>query len=111
MSGRGCAPAYNSVMTDTATSTRDEQLLIGGAWREAAAGERFDVTDPATGDVVGSVPNAGAEDVRAAVDAAAAAFEDWRFTPAIERAHLLRRVADLLRERKDEIGLTMTLEQ
>ena len=40
---------YNSPrMTDTATTMHDEQLLIGGAWREAASGDRFDVTDPVT---------------------------------------------------------------
>jgi succinate-semialdehyde dehydrogenase / glutarate-semialdehyde dehydrogenase len=89
----------------------DEQLLVGGEWVEAAAGGRFDVTDPATGDVVGSVPNAGEEDVRAAIDSAAAAFEGWRSVAAIERARILRRSADLIRERKDEIAAVMTAEQ
>src|SRR4051794_31247728 len=111
MSGRGCAPAYNSAMTDTATSTRDEQLLIGGAWREAASGSRFDVTDPATGDVVGSVADAGRDDVTAAIDAAASAFPAWAETPAIERGRLLRRAADLMRERSAGIAAVMTAEQ
>lgn len=89
----------------------DERLLIGGEWVEAADGGRFDVTDPATGEIVGSVPNAGEEDVRAAIDAAAAAFDDWRSRPALERARILRRAADLIRERKAEIALVMTSEQ
>jgi succinate-semialdehyde dehydrogenase/glutarate-semialdehyde dehydrogenase len=89
----------------------DEQLLIGGAWVEAGGGERFDVTDPATGEVVGTVPNAGQEDIRAAIDAAAAALGDWASLPAIERARILRRAADLIRERKSEIGRVMTMEQ
>lgn len=89
----------------------DELLLIDGEWVEAADGARFDVTDPATGDVVGSVPNAGEEDVRAAIDAAAAALDGWKALPAIERARILRRSADLMRERKAEIALVMTSEQ
>jgi succinate-semialdehyde dehydrogenase / glutarate-semialdehyde dehydrogenase len=89
----------------------DEQLLIGGRWVEATGGTRFDVTDPATGDVVGSVPDAGQEDVRAAVDAASAAFGPWRSLAAIERARILRRSADLIRERKAEIAAAMTSEQ
>ena len=43
---------------------KDEQLLIGGQWVEAAAAERFDVTDPATGEIVGSVPDGAQEDVQ-----------------------------------------------
>ena len=89
----------------------EEQLLIGGEWVEAGDGSRFDVTDPATGDVVGSVPNAGETDVNAAIDAAAAAFEDWQHQPALQRARILRRSADLIRERRDRIALVMTSEQ
>ena len=89
----------------------DEQLLIGGRWIEAASGDRFDVTDPATGESVGSVPDAGRADVEAAIDAAATAFEGWRSQPAIERARILRRAADVMRERKEEIGAVMTAEQ
>ena len=89
----------------------DERLLIGGEWVEAAEGGRFDVTDPATGELVGSVPNAGEEDVQAAIDAAAGALEGWKALPAIQRARVLRRAADLIRERRAEIGLVMTSEQ
>jgi succinate-semialdehyde dehydrogenase/glutarate-semialdehyde dehydrogenase len=89
----------------------DEHLLIGGEWIDARGGGRFEVTDPATGEVVGSVPNAGVEDVQAAIDAAAGALEGWRSLAAIERARILRRAADLMRERKDEIAAVMTAEQ
>jgi succinate-semialdehyde dehydrogenase/glutarate-semialdehyde dehydrogenase len=89
----------------------DERLLIGGEWIEAEDGRRFDVTDPATGDVVGSVPDAGEADVQAAIDAAAAALGPWKSRPAIDRARILRRAAELIRERKDEIGAVMTAEQ
>jgi succinate-semialdehyde dehydrogenase/glutarate-semialdehyde dehydrogenase len=89
----------------------EERLLIGGEWVEAGDGGRFDVTDPATGEVVGSVPNAGESDVKAAIDAAATAFEDWQHQPALQRARILRRSADLIRERRDRIALVMTSEQ
>jgi succinate-semialdehyde dehydrogenase / glutarate-semialdehyde dehydrogenase len=89
----------------------DERLLIGGEWVEASTGSRFDVTDPATGEVVGSVPDAGEDDVRAAIDAAAAALDEWKSRPAVDRARILRRSADTIRERKDEIALVMTSEQ
>jgi succinate-semialdehyde dehydrogenase/glutarate-semialdehyde dehydrogenase len=95
----------------TVQAARDEQLLIGGEWRAAAGGERFDITNPANGEVVGSMPNGTLEDVRAAVDAAAGALEAWRSTPAIQRARILRRSAELMRERVDEIGSVMTAEQ
>ncbi|MEO5634273.1 NAD-dependent succinate-semialdehyde dehydrogenase [Gaiella sp.] len=89
----------------------DEQLLIGGEWREAANGSRFDVTDPATGELVGSVPDAGEPDVRAAIDAAAVALDEWKSLPALQRGRILRAAADLIRERKDTIALVMTSEQ
>jgi succinate-semialdehyde dehydrogenase / glutarate-semialdehyde dehydrogenase len=95
----------------TTTAGIDEALLIGGAWRDAANDERFDVTNPADGSLVGTVPNAAEADVRAAIDAASEAFEGWRSRPAIERARILRRSADLMRERKERIARTMTLEQ
>ena len=89
----------------------DERLLIGGEWVEAAGGTRFDVTDPATGEIVGSAANAEEADVRAAIDAAAAALDAWKTRPAIERGRLLRAAAELIRERKGEIAAVMTAEQ
>jgi succinate-semialdehyde dehydrogenase/glutarate-semialdehyde dehydrogenase len=89
----------------------DEHLLIGGAWTEASGGERFDVTDPASGGRVGSVPNGTREDVTAAIDAAAAALPGWRSTSALSRARILRKAADIMRERAGEIAETMTAEQ
>jgi succinate-semialdehyde dehydrogenase / glutarate-semialdehyde dehydrogenase len=95
----------------TVASGVDERLLIGGEWVEAGTGGRFDVTDPATGEVVGSVPDAGESDVQAAIDAAAAALDDWKAQPALARARILRSSADLIRERRDRIALVMTSEQ
>ena len=89
----------------------DEHLLIGGAWTEATGGERFDVTDPASGGRVGSVPNGTRADVTAAIDAAAAALPGWRSSSALSRARILRKAADIMRERAGEIAETMTAEQ
>ncbi len=89
----------------------EERLLIGGEWVEAGSGGRFDVTDPATGEVVGSVPDAGESDVKAAIDAASGALDEWKALPALQRARILRRAADLIRERRDTIALVMTSEQ
>ena len=90
---------------------RRERLLIGGKWTEAVSGGRFDVTDPATGAVVGTVPDAAEADVRDAIAAAADQLPRWRATTAIERARLLRRAADLVRERQPQIAAIMTAEQ
>jgi succinate-semialdehyde dehydrogenase/glutarate-semialdehyde dehydrogenase len=89
----------------------DGLLLIGPEWRGAESGERFDVRDPATGAVVGSVPDAGPDDVCAAIDAADRALEPWRGSIAKDRAKLLLRAADLLRERSEDIADVMTAEQ
>lgn len=85
-------------------------MLVADEWRENGRA-RFDVTDPATGEIVGSVPDATDGDVLAAIDAAAKAFGSWRSAPAIERARLLRRCADLVRDRTDRIAAVMTAEQ
>ena len=95
----------------TTQTRRDERLLIGGEWVEASGSGRFDVTNPANGEVVGSTPDATADDVRAAINAAADALEGWRNTTALVRARLLRKSAEVMRERADEIGRLMTLEQ
>ena len=89
----------------------DERLLVGGEWVDAGSGARFDVTNPATGEVVGTMPDSSDVDVRAAIDAAAEALDGWKSLAAIERARVLRRSADLIRERKDEIAAVMTAEQ
>ncbi len=89
----------------------EEQLLVGGQWVDANRHARFDVTNPADGTIVGSVPDAEAADVARAIDAATDALEEWRSAAAIERSRVLRDAAELMRERKDEIAAVMTAEQ
>ncbi len=87
-----------------------EGLFIGGRWRPAEGGRAFPVTDPATGATLADVADASPQDAASAMDAAAAAADAWSVTPARERAELLRRAFDLLRERTEEFALLMTLE-
>ena len=90
----------------------EERLLIGGEWVEAGDGRRFDVTDPGTGEVVGSVPDAGESDVaRGDRRGRGRARGAGRRSPRCSRARILRRAADLIRERRDRIALVMTSEQ
>lgn len=85
-------------------------LFVGGTWRDAVDGSRFDVENPATGAVLASVASAGAADAAAAMDAAATAQVSWAKTPARERAEILRRGFDLVVERREELAALMTLE-
>jgi len=85
-------------------------LFIGGAWRPAASGQRFDVTNPSTGETITSVADAGVEDAIAAVDAAAAAASDWSRTSPRERAELLRTVFTMMTDRIDFFAELMSSE-
>jgi succinate-semialdehyde dehydrogenase/glutarate-semialdehyde dehydrogenase len=87
-----------------------DQLFIGGEWRASTSGKTLDVQDPSTGKTIKQIADATPDDARAAMDAAAGAQDAWAATPARERGDLLRRAFDLMRERKDEFALLMTLE-
>jgi succinate-semialdehyde dehydrogenase/glutarate-semialdehyde dehydrogenase len=105
-------------MTDTMIDTREAQLLasvpdqlfIGGQWRASTSGKTLDVQDPSSGNTIKQVADATPEDARAAMDAAADAQEAWGATPPRERGDLLRRAFDLMRERRDDFALLMTME-
>src|SRR5919201_5717463 len=85
--------------------------LIAGAWVEPSGGEYFDNVNPAdTCDVIGRFPLSTREDVDRAVASAKRGFEVWRRTPAPVRGDVLRRVGDLLVQRKEEIAELMTRE-
>ncbi len=98
-------------MADTATTTQPTdikaswQMLINGEWVDAASGETLDVINPATNQKLASVPRAGREDVDRAVAAARAAFDGgkWIRMGAARRGAMLYRVAQIMRERFDEI--------
>ena len=84
--------------------------FIAGQWT-AFSGPRLDVTNPATGAVITSVPDSGAADARAALDAAHAAFATWRKVPAKQRAAIIKRWNDLVLAHLDDLGTLISLEQ
>lgn len=83
---------------------------INGYWAEATATDWRDVVNPATGEVLASVPLAGTEDVDAAVEAAAAAYPEWRRTPPEDRIQPLFKLKMLLEEHIDNIARIITQE-
>ncbi len=87
------------------------RLLIGGEWREAESGRRFVTINPATGETLGSVAEADAPDVDAAVRAARAALDGaWGRMPAAERGRILWRMGDLLVKHNEEVARLETLD-
>nr|WP_276204379.1 NAD-dependent succinate-semialdehyde dehydrogenase [Enhygromyxa salina] len=85
--------------------------LINGEWRDAPSGATFEVTNPATDEVIAKVPNGGAEQAKAAIAAARAALPGWRALPAAERAAPLARLADLMLEQREALATLLTREQ
>jgi aldehyde dehydrogenase (NAD+) len=90
--------------------TKAFKNFIGGEWVDAASGETFESTVPATGETLGTFPRSGAEDVDRAVAAAKDAFEDWRLVPAPKRGEILFRFAELVRDAKDDLADLMSRE-
>ncbi len=85
--------------------------FIAGEWRDAISGETFENRNPANwNEVIGLFPKSGTADVEMAVKAAREGFEGWRLMPAPERGAILKRVGDLMTERKEEIAKNMTRE-
>jgi succinate-semialdehyde dehydrogenase/glutarate-semialdehyde dehydrogenase len=88
-----------------------EQMLIGGQWVGADSGETISVTNPATGEVIGTVPRGGTDETRRAIEAADKAFAGWRATPAGDRAAKLHKLADLILANAEELAVILTTEQ
>ena len=86
------------------------RMYVGGAWIGATSGKTMRVTNPATGEPLADLPDAGRDDVWKACDEAAKAFPKWAATPALERGKILRRVYELLTERRDELARLVTEE-
>ncbi|GAC1339595.1 MAG: NAD-dependent succinate-semialdehyde dehydrogenase [Acetobacteraceae bacterium] len=89
----------------------DVLLHIDGAWTASQSGKTLEVMNPATGEVNGTLAHAERADLDLALAAAERGFAQWRRVAAFERSKLLRRAADLLRERADMIAPLMTMEQ
>ena len=88
----------------------DVLLFIDGVWRQASSGQTIPVIDPATESRIGSVAHATRDDLDAALAAAARGFEVWRRTSAYDRAKLMRRAADIVRMRVEDIATLMVRE-
>lgn len=87
-----------------------KDLFIGGKWRPASGGKTLGVRDPSTGELLCEVADASPADGKEALDAAVAAQESFAAMAPRERSEILRRAYELLLERKDDLGLLMTLE-
>ncbi len=87
------------------------EMLIGGEWRQAAAHEELEVVNPATEEVVATVPAGKPEDVELAVATAKRAFAEWSKTDVEKRAAILAKAADLIRANAKELAATLTAEQ
>src|SRR3954471_10716762 len=94
----------------TATATLGK-MLIDGKWCEAENGQTLGVTNPATEETIRDVAYGSRKDCARAVAAAARAMPDWMKKTAYDRAKVLKKTADLMRERADAIAKTLTMEQ
>jgi aldehyde dehydrogenase (NAD+) len=91
--------------------SRTCQNYIGGKWVDAISGATFENRNPANWqEVIGIFPDSGDKEVAAAVKSAREAFDAWRLTPAPARGDILRRVGDIMTQRKDAIARDMTRE-
>ncbi|HLW91857.1 MAG TPA: aldehyde dehydrogenase family protein, partial [Roseiarcus sp.] len=88
----------------------DVSLFIDGSWSKAA-GPAIDVVNPATGDRIGLVEHAKPADLDKALAAAGRAFKTWSKVSAFERYKIMRKSAEILRGRADQIARLLTLEQ
>ena len=88
-----------------------EQCYVGGDWMDADSGDSFEVTDPATGRAIGSVPAFGTAETRRAIETANEAYPGWRALTAKERANVLRRWYELMLEHQEDLAVIMTAEQ
>ena len=93
------------------TNYPDTHLFLNGEWREAAAKESLEIINPATEEVIGKVSHARKEDLDIALNAAENAFNSWKNVSAYERSKILRKAADIVRGKADQIATLMTMEQ
>ena len=88
-----------------------QQCYLDGGWRDADNGKTVPVSNPATGQVIGTVPGMGAAETRRAIEAANSAWPGWRAKTARERAAILRKWHDLMMANQEDLAILMTTEQ
>ena len=97
-------------MIDVTTPMHQLKNWIANEWTEPRSTDAVEITNPASGEVIGEAPMASLDDVDDAVQAAQDAFDGWRRTPAVDRARLLFRLQALVEENLDELARTVTIE-
>ena len=95
----------------SAVPVQHRQLYIDGQWVESSTGKKIAVENPATEETIAEVSAGGREDCKKAIAAAGEAMKTWMKTTAYDRAKVLKKTADLMRERADALARTMTMEQ
>ncbi len=88
----------------------DKLMYIGGEWVESSSGQRFESANPATGEILGTVPRGNAADIAAAVAAAKEAFPAWRDTDPDERGRWLLKLASAIRDHAEDLALLLAKE-
>ena len=88
-----------------------QQCYVDGQWADADSGETIDVTNPANGDVIGTIPKMGATETRRAIEAAEVAQKEWKKLTGKERAAILRKWFELMMEHQEDLAVLMTTEQ
>jgi succinate-semialdehyde dehydrogenase / glutarate-semialdehyde dehydrogenase len=95
----------------TALALLEEQAYVAGRWVDSDDGATFEVSDPATGETIATVPRMGAAETRRAIEAAQDALPGWRAMLARDRARILRRWADSMLEHQEGLATLLTSEQ
>ena len=108
---REAAVAIVLAMTAIEADLLRDKAYINGAWVDADSGATFPVVDPATGATIANVPRMGAAETRRAIEAAQEALPAWKHATAKHRAGVLRRLADLMMERSDDLADLLVREQ
>ncbi|MDH3314387.1 MAG: NADP-dependent succinate-semialdehyde dehydrogenase [Gammaproteobacteria bacterium] len=88
-----------------------QQCYINGAWVDADDGEVIEVNNPATGEIIGTVPSLKTKETRGAIEAANAAWGEWRSKTGKERCNILRKWYNLMMENQEDLAILMTTEQ
>jgi len=92
-------------------TSAEHRMYLDGKWVESESGRAFPAHSPSTGEVIGTVPEGTREDARRAIAAAGASWRDWSAGSAFDRAAALRRVAEVIGERREEMARTLALDQ
>src|SRR6202451_4479858 len=99
------AVPLKTLKTQPLNLPKNRDAFYGGKWHRPKSGRAADAINPGTGESLGAVADCGVDDIDAAVSAAKAAFPAWRDTPPLERARLLKRIANVLRENAEELAM------